>query len=50
MSSTCIWHINKSPSIVFMNKVGSAFPTSNEFAIRKSQRNSYHALGTCLRP
>jgi hypothetical protein len=37
-------------SIVLVKSVGLVFPTLKPFAIRKSLRHSYHALGACLRP
>jgi hypothetical protein len=48
--STYIWQTKRSPSQVFVNRVGSAFPTLNPLAIRKSLRHSYHALEACLSP
>ena len=41
---------NESLSRVLVNRVGSALPTLKPFAIRKSLRHSYHALGACFSP
>jgi hypothetical protein len=48
MSSTYIWHINKSLSHVLVKRVGLAFPILKALEIRKSLSQSYKALGACL--
>jgi hypothetical protein len=50
MSSTYIWHTNKSLPIFLAKSVKFALPILKPFLIRKSLRHSYHALGACLSP
>jgi hypothetical protein len=50
MSSTYIWHTNKSLSILLVKRVESPVPILKSLSIRKSLMHSYHALGACLSP
>jgi hypothetical protein len=50
MSSTYIWHTNKSLPCLRVKRVGTAFPISKPFFNRNSLRHSYHAHGACLSP
>jgi hypothetical protein len=48
VSSTYIWHTNKSLPIFLVKRVESALPILKPFSIRKSLRHSYHALDAYL--
>jgi hypothetical protein len=50
MSSTYIWHTNKSLRILQVKSVESILSILKPLSIRKSLRHSYHALGACLSP
>jgi hypothetical protein len=50
MSSTYIWHTNKSLPCLRVKRVGLALPISKPYFKRNSLRHSYHGLGACLSP
>jgi hypothetical protein len=50
ISSTYIWHTNKSLPIIQVKSVESTLSILKPFSIRKFLSYSYHALGACFSP
>jgi hypothetical protein len=50
ISSTYIWHTNKSLPVLLVKNVESVLPMLKSLLMRKFIRHSYHALSACLSP